>query len=274
MVSVFHSTDYRQFLSDWIAEHRQSSKAFSLRGFSRKAGFASHSSLHLVLIGKRDLTEASVPKLAKAMRLTAKEQRFFADLVAFTQAATHHERHHYYQRLLRHARFRDAHEPEGHQLEYFSRWHYVAIREMIGLPDFREDATWISRRLKGAVTPAEVTEAIEVLLRLKLCIRDAGRKLQPANRSIATSDEVASLAVAQYHEAMIERTAEALKNDSLEQLHLSALTVPLSAKGFERVKQRLNEFRRELRALLEDEKDAEEICQINLQLIGLTRRLA
>lgn len=274
MVSVFNYTDFRVFLAEWIAKQRLRSRIFSLRGFSRRAGFGSHASLHLILNGKRNLPAKGVPSLAKALGLKPKEARFFSDLVAFTQSASLHERHHYYERLIRHAKFRRAHEPGRHQLEYFSRWYYVAIREMVSLPDFREEPQWIVERLKGAISEKEAAAAIKTLLKLNLCSRDADGRLEPSCRSIATSDEVASMAVAAYHEGMTGRAAKALKEDPLKELHFSALTVPISGKTFEKVKERLNEFRRELRAILEDDDHPEEIGQINLQLVKLTRRVA
>lgn len=274
LLSIFHYTDFRAFLADWIADRRQSQRGFSLRLFSRRAGFGSHASLHMILTGKRNLSAKALPRLAETMDLDTREARFFADLVAFSQAVSHHERQHHYKRMVRHAKFRTAHEPERHQLEYFSRWYYVAIREMLSLPDFQESGEWISKRLKGAIRPEEATWALKVLRRLKLIGRDARGKLRPLDQSIATSDDVASLAVAQFHGDMTHQAAKALKDDPLRELHLSALTMPLSRKNFEKVRQRLNAFRRELRSLLEDEKHPEEICQINLQLIKLTRRVA
>lgn len=274
MISVYQYSDYRKYLNDWIAERRQESRHFSIRNFARKAGFTSHSYVHMVISGKRTLAEEKAVKLATALKLDDKQTCFFLDLVAFTQAQTHQDRQHYYRRLTRHAKFRNTHQIERRQLEFFSRWYYAAIREMMTLPDFRGDPEWISRRLKDAVTPQEVSEALDKLVDLDLCSRDTAGRWHVVNKSIATSNDIASLAVAKYHEAMIARAANALLQDPSSERHISALTVSLSAKTFEKIKQRLNEFRQELRALLEDEEHPDEVCQINLQLIGLTRRCA
>lgn len=274
MVSVFHFSDFRKFLSTWIAEQRQTVTTFSLRGFSKRAGFASHASLHLVINGKRELTDGMIQKVARALKLSAIEARFFADLVKFTQAETTLERQHHYQRMVQHAKFRAAHQPERNQLEYFSQWYYAAIREMISLPDFCENPHWIAQRLKSAITAEQAAEAIRVLIRLNLCWRDTQRKLRLVHENIATADKVASLAVAQYHEAMIHRAATAIKSDPLKEVHLTGLTVCLSSKTLKKVKERLHEFRRELCALLQEDDHPEEVYQINLQMIGLTRRVA
>lgn len=271
MPSLFTYTDYRAFLRDWCAERRRSSRAFSFRNFARMAGLSSYSLLPMVMAGKRSLTEETIPKVAKALKLENNERRFFADLVHFNQGSTAHEKTHYYRRLLRHAKFRSAHPLARQQFEYLSKWHYAAIRELMALPRFQEDPAWIARRFQGAINERDAAQAIQVLLRLGLCKRDARGRLRPVNDHLTTANEVASLAAVQYHHAMIGRAAEALKNDHGNERHISAITAPMSRVTFQRIRKRLQEVRDEIYTILIEDRSPADIYQFNLQLFRLTK---
>jgi uncharacterized protein (TIGR02147 family) len=75
--------DYRQFLSSRVQkqESDRGKKAnFSL--LTRKAGFTSRSYIKEVLEGKKNITQASLPKFIRAFDLKGSEARFFECLVA------------------------------------------------------------------------------------------------------------------------------------------------------------------------------------------------
>jgi len=271
MIKVFDYTDYRNFLNDWCDEERKRSEVFSFRNFSRKAGISSSGFLKLVMDGKRDLTDESLKKFIGALSLDKDEAAFFDDLVRFNQAKTHPEKNHHYMRMMNHRRFFDAHRIERESFNYFSKWYYTAIREMIALPDFQEDPEWIAARLNPAIDASEVTEAINVLLDLGLAKRNDDGKLAIDNHKIATDDEIRSVNITNYHRSMIRRAEESLANYEAADRSVNAITVPMSEAKFDEVKERLNEFRKELWAILADCEDAKEVYQINFQLFGLTR---
>ena len=270
MKTIYEYTNYREFLQDWCTARREESRAFSYRIFAKAAGISSPSYLKMVMEGTRGLTPTTIQQFATALKLKKSERRFFEDLVLFNQAKNHSEKNHYYKKLTSHRKFRQAHHLTHDHFEYLKRWYYAAIREMVSLPDFKEDYEWIAKALRPSITKAEAAAAIQVLLRLGLLKRDRAGQLEQADNALATADEVNSLAVTNYHKSMIQKAGEALTECKGNDRSVSALTVAMSKEKFGEIKKRIHEFRKELRALLSDSNDAEDVYQINFQLFSLT----
>jgi len=270
MKNIYEYTNYREFLQDWCAERRRESRAFSYRIFAKAAGISSPSYLKMVMEGTRGLTPTTIQQFATALKLKKSERRFFEDLVLFNQAKTHSEKNHYFKKLTSHKKFRQAHHLTHDHFEYLKRWYYAAIREMVTLPEFKEDYEWIARSLRPQVTKAEAAAAIQVLLRLGLLKRSGDGNLEQADNALVTADEVNSLAVTNFHKSMIEKASEALTECKGNDRSVSSLTVAMSKEKFGEIKKRIHEFRKELRALLSDSEDAEDVFQINFQLFSLT----
>lgn len=270
MRAIYEYVDYREYLSDWCTHEREVSSSFSSRNFSRAAGLASPSYLKMVMDGKRNISADTIPGFARALGLSADESRFFENLVHFNQARTHQAKDLYYHRLLRNRKFRDANHLSQERYEYFSKWYYAAIREMVALPGFREDAAWIAKRLKPSITKAEALSALELLERLGLLARDAEGRLSQSDSSVTTPDEVNSLAVVNFHNEMIERAQDSLTHTKGKDRNISSLTVAISKKKFNQIKERIHEFRKEIRALIGDGDQPEDVYQLNFQLFSLT----
>lgn len=270
MITIYDYLDYRIYLRDYCEWQRSNSKSFSFRKFAMDAGFSSPSYLKMVMDGERGLTPNSIRKFAKALRLKRHEERFFEDLVWFTQAKSHDEKNHHYKKLTTSRRFLKVRHIENDQFEYFSKWYYAVIREMVTIPGFKEDPVWIARKLRPTITVTEAKATIELLLRLGLLKRDESGRLVQTDKTVATADEVKSLALGNFHREMIHKAAEAVTNNKARHRNISSLTVALSREKFNEVKQRINEFRKELRSLLEECETPQAIYQINFQLFHLT----
>src|SRR5438270_803345 len=67
--TIFEYDDYRKFLRDYFTARKEKNSHFSFRLFARIAGFKAHSFVILVLQGKTDLSEGSVDKFLKGLKL-------------------------------------------------------------------------------------------------------------------------------------------------------------------------------------------------------------
>jgi uncharacterized protein (TIGR02147 family) len=224
----------------------------------------------MVIDGKRNLAPDTAKRFAKVLKLRNGESRFFADLVMFNQAKTNEEKNHHYKKIARNRRFRKAHHITRDHFEYLGKWYYAAIREMVTLPDFRDDPAWIAKRLKPSISKAEAEAAIEVLLKLGFIEYNDDKRLVTTDEGVRTDDEVKSLAAANFHREMIKRAHEALSICGAKNRNISSLTVAMSKDNFKKLKDRIHEFRKEVLALLEDGSDPDDVYQLNLQLFSLT----
>ena len=271
MIDIFQYLDYRRYLKDYYQEKKQQkASSFSYRSFARAAGLSSPNFLQLVMEGKRKLGPQGIKCFAKGLRLNREEARFFERLVHFNQATNDEERNRWYRLLATSKRYQEIREIEKAQFDYFSHWYYSAIREMVLLPNFKEDPEWIARTLNPSIPVDEAKAALELLVRFGFLTRNGSGHLQQTERSITTAQEVRSLAVANYHRQMLTKASGAIEKTSPQHRDISSLTVAVSKDKFQEAKRRIQEFRRELNVLLSEDDQADAVYQINFQIFNLS----
>lgn len=273
-VHIFEYLDYRQYLRDFYAAQKARSKSFSHRAFSRRAGLRSSNYLSLVMKGQRDLSSEMAPRFAKACGLVKREADFFCDLVAYCQSLSIDERSRAYERLARFRKFRDAHRLVGEQTAYHSRWYMPALRELVTLPGFREDAKWIAAALEPKISEREALEALETLLKLGLLVRSDTGRLRQAQAIVTTGPGPLGHQIFAYHHGMIELAQRALDHLPREERDISSLTLCVTEASLPLIKRKIYEFRQELLQLAEAEASPERVVQLNLQLFPLSQRLS
>jgi uncharacterized protein (TIGR02147 family) len=249
---------------------------FSLRQFSRKAGFASPNYLRLVADGVKNLSQASIARFAQALELDAREHDAFEALVRLGRATSDAERNRYYEQLRQYAsRGPGAQTLTQAQFDIYSNWYVLPIRELTLTADFVEDPKWIAKRLTPNITPGEAARALELLEAVGLLARDPSGVLRPIEVKLATPGTVRSLAVRNYHRALLKLGALALDRFPTEERDVTSVTVCLNRTQYEQVRTRIEAFRLELLDLIEDApraEDPQEVYSLGFQLIPLTQR--
>ena len=245
---------------------------FSYRVFARLAGLQSFNYLKLVIDGDRNLSNKMIPLFIKGLQLNKQEADFFAHLVNFNQAPTAEEKNQHLQKILRVKKFREVKEIDVDQYEYFAHWYYSAVRELVSLPGFQEDPQWISEALHGAISPAQSQEAVDRLLRLGLLTRLPTGKLQIQEQTIASAPEIQSLALFRFHEEMIGKALNALREQEAHERDISSITLALSEDEIKQMKKMVLQFRRKLLAQFEGRRPSGcRVYQMNVQLFPISK---
>jgi len=267
---VLQYTNYRVYLRDYYEFKKKTVPAFSLRFFAEKAGLSSHAHLKLTIDGKRNITKNTVVKLIHGLGLDGQRAAYFESLVFFNQAQTDADKQVYYAQLLKASPRSKLHKMEKSQFRIFREWHHSAILEMVALKDFRPIPDWISKRLGGLITPAQVTESLKLLVELGLLVKTANgfRQRDPL---ITTDDEVQDMMVKMYHLQMLKLSADMLSALPGPQRDISALTFSIKREDFPNLKKHLQLMRKELLDFSAKAGEGEDVVQINIQLYPLTR---
>lgn len=265
---MFRYLDYRRFLADVYASQKQ--RGLSYRAFARRAQLGAPNYLKLVIDGERNLTPAMAARFAEAVGLGAEAAQYFCELVLFSQARGASQKALHHQRLLSFRRYREAHKLEGAHAEYHGAWYLPAIRELIGLHDFREDPKWIAAQLLPPIKPLEAKQALATLARLGLTERDGDGRLRQTHAVVTTGPETQGMHIAAYHAEMVKRAIAAIDLVPAPERDLSALTLCVGKGGLARLKQRIQSMRRELLELAESEGERCQVVQLNFQLFPLS----
>jgi uncharacterized protein (TIGR02147 family) len=267
--NVYSYTDYRFLLKDYYLHQKKAVRSFSFRYFASKAG-VSASVYKDIMAGRRRLSPAVMQKYAAAMNLTPKETDYFGAVVQFVNSKSNAEKNLHFTRMLRLRgnsviKFID----EG-QYEFFQSWYHSALREMVTLFDFKEDYDWIAKKCIPRITAAQAKKSVELMVQLGILRRNEQGKLEPADAIISSEYEMKSFILRNFHAEMLGLAKEALERFDPNEREISSLTLGVSQKCYERIKERIRTFKQELlNMVVDDTADSETVCQCNFQLFPL-----
>lgn len=267
---LFEYLDYRAYLADYYAHMKAAHRGFSYRSFSRRAKLGAPNHLKRVIDGERNLTAEMTARFAQALGLVGESAEYFTQLVRLGQADSTIERSKAYAKLTAFRTFRKTRKLDLAHAEYHATWYVPAIRELAGRADFRATPEWIARRLVPPIKPTEAKGALKTLLKLGLLKEDEHHNLRQVEPLITTGPEMHALHIANYHRMMMERASESIDLVPSASRDISALTLLTSKGGLDRIKRKIQRFRREL---LEDaliDTDATQVVQLNFQLFPLS----
>jgi uncharacterized protein (TIGR02147 family) len=268
--SIFAFTDYRDFIRDYFSARKKSNPAFSHRVFARQAGFKTSNFMHLVMGGKRNLTKDSMTKIAFAMKLKRREWDYFENLVFYCQSETVKDREHYLARLNTIRKGAFFKQLGGDHYEYIANWLNPVVRELAGMSGSNVDEGKLSARIAAHVTPAEVRKSLELLLRLGMLSRTPGGGYKQTDSLLSTGPGITGVAAARYHIGTMALAAEAIERFKPEERELVGLTLGVGKQTFERIRERMWEFRQEILAMADD-PSPEQVYQLSIQLFPMTR---
>ncbi len=271
MKTIFEYLEYREFLKDLIVDRR--ARDISVRALSQRAGFKSPNYLQLIAEGKRNLSPASLAKLADYLKFKGAEREFFENLVLMNQAASAEQQRYYSERLMASRRFIALRHLEHDQYEYFTKWYYAAVRELVLLPGFKDDAEWIARTLVPNVTIRQAADAMALLKRLELVRVGRGGRVTQTDRDIGTPPQIAGAAAFHFHREMLERAQQSIDAFAADEREISALTIAVSEEEFRKARRRLREFRSKLHADLGRDGNAGRVYQLNMQFFPLSQEV-
>lgn len=267
---VYDYIDYRTYLRDMFEFKKTTQRFFSYRFFAREAGFASPNFLKLVTEGQRNLTNESVAKIVKGFGLKKQESEFFEYLVFMNQAKTNDSRNHYYRKMLSVKGYISNHRLDRASYEYFSKWYYPAVRELITFDGGRLTVEQISQRLNPKITPKEAEKALKLLSELELIRKGEDGRWEQSDKVVSTGPEVVSLVVANYHKEMLKLASESIERYPADERDITALTLSAKRETMIEIKARIAAFRKELLELACEDEDSDQVYQINFQAFPLT----
>ncbi len=268
-ITIFNYTDYKLFLKDYYAFQKKQNRHFSYRYFAQKTGAAA-SVMKDIMSGRRNLTLPVMNKYAAAMKLSTRETKYFEVLVRFVNSKNNAEKNEAFTEMIR-IRGRSGIKFLGEDhYEFFSKWYHSAIRELITLPEFKEDYDWIGARLNPQITPLQAKKSVEFMLSVGILQRDRKGRLAQKDAVISSEYEMASAALRNFHTQMVGLAQDAIEGTPRQLREISSVTLGLSEKCLHRIKERIRIFKEEILTMAVDDKsDSETVCQLNFQLFPL-----
>jgi uncharacterized protein (TIGR02147 family) len=269
---LFTYLDYRKYLKDAFEAMKAADPKVSYRSVAKQAGYTSPNLLQLIIAGKRDLASANLAGTARAFGLNKQESGFLADLVGFGHSGDFEEKNFHYQRMIRTRRYAATKPVEKGQFEYLDQWYHPVVRELLAHPGFDGTPQWIAARIRPRITASQAEKSLDLLVRLGLARRDpASGQWSQADASISTPAEVASLAVANYHRALLKLASDSIEAYPPQERDIRAVTLGIPRSAVPELKRRMEEFWRDLLSTADGKGPVEDVVQVNLQLFPVSR---
>jgi len=156
------------------------------------------------------------------------------------------------------------------QAEYICKWYNVALSDLVLCKDFKDDASWIARRL--GISKLEAEQAFQRLIRMKIieCKNGEWVKNQP---HIQIPTKKSKPLIREYHAQTMARAIthmnEKVSEEDFNLRSIRGRTIAVNPKKIQEARIYIQNFMDLLTQLLEDD-NCEEVYQLNVQFFPLT----
>lgn len=242
-----YTADPVKLLRMTLDERCKANPQYSIRAFARSSGI-SHTVLSLVLAGKRPLSKKATEKLADYLNLDPNKRKAL---------------------MQRHSHIDDSYETLSlDSFELISDWYHYAILSALELPESKLDAKWMSKQL--GITMLQAKLAIDRLKRLNLVEQLEGGSWKQRNAPIKIDNKHSTAATKKFHKQLLIRAADSIDRDPISDRDFSSMTFAMDPSQMEFARKKIQAFRRELTAELENKGAPGAVFNFTLQLYPIT----
>jgi uncharacterized protein (TIGR02147 family) len=273
MIDVYEYIDYRKLLKDLYEDRKKEFSFFSYRYIAQKVGFSSAGFFINVVQRKRNISSEFIFKFAQVFKLKRAETEYFELLVFFDQAKNHDQKKYYFEKILASKKSKIK-VTDAQQYEFYSKWYYTAVREVLNFYKFEGDFAELAKRVSPAITPAEAKKAVSLLEDMGFIRKSERGYYQLVDDVITTGYEAKSLAINNFLISTTELARQAIDRYPREKRSMSTLTFSCSAEGYAQIEERLKRFRREVLEIVRSDKDIDRVYHINFHVFPMSNPVA
>lgn len=272
--------DYRSYLGAVFKRakelRREEGESFSYFAFAEALGLSATNGLRRVIAGQRDLLPSSARKVAQGLGLSPEDRDLLVEMVRVqSRTALRGVKTRPVRALTNKLVARESNADLRGAIEYFSRWYFPVVREVVRQLGVVRGPDDLSERIFPRLTLRDAEHALEVLQSLGIiCWSEADGGFVAADGGalrVGPRAAAARASATQFHCEMLDVAAFAVEHLPEDRREINALTLALTPEGFELLRYRVRDFCREALALEARLGRPEEVVQLNIQLIELTQ---
>jgi uncharacterized protein (TIGR02147 family) len=269
--SIYDYLDYSEYLKAFYEYKKSTNAHFSHRLIAGKLGC--NPSYYLkIMQGTRELSMTMLFKIADFIGLTKRETNYFESLVQLKKAKTAREKKHYFEKVIS-QRSTKVKVLEKAQYEFYSKWYYVAILEVLDYYAFSGDYERLAAMMIPAIKPSEARKAIQTLESLGLIVKTPDGLYQKVDKVVSVGDDWRSMVIANFLLETMDLAKDAVMVIPQERREVGAQTLSISEATFNRIRDKLRGLRKEVLELARADEQADRVYQLNLQAFPLAKPL-
>jgi uncharacterized protein (TIGR02147 family) len=270
-MDVYDYSDYRQLLRDLYLERKERDPKFSYRFIALHAGFKSAGFFTQILQGKSNVSMSTALSLAEVFRLKGLEMDYFENLVQFNQAGNQADKQHYFQKIVSLKRGKKAKTLDEGQYELFTKWYYLAVRELLSFTLFRDEYKELAESLVPRISSAEAKEAIQVLSKLGLIKQNEKGFWEREDAALTTGDIWRSVAITQFQISTLDLARRSYDLVAGKHRNHSTLTLSISEAEFKGIKDELAGLRQRILELAKGADLPDRVYQLTINFFPMSR---
>ena len=240
---------------------------YSLRAFARDLGVLS-SRLSDVLNRKQGLSGRSASAIAHKLGFNELEVKWFVTLVESRSARSEVKRKTAAMALETLSVEENYFTLRDDLFALVSDWYHFPILELTTLQNFVPDNDWIARQL--GINSIQASQAVDRLIKLGLLQKRRNGKLIAATTFPASTQDIPSAAVKNFHTQMLEKAARALFQQDVARREFSANMMAIDPADLPMIKDEIKRFRRDLEKRYKLAARKKEVYCFAMQFFSLT----
>ncbi|MBN1760321.1 MAG: TIGR02147 family protein [Chitinispirillaceae bacterium] len=269
MKSIYTYYDYRRFISDFYQEKKALNPNYSYRYIAGKVGI-DHALIVKIIRGQRHISGKMVEVFTAFLGLSNRQREYFRLLVTFGKAKNNDDRKYYFEKLLAFSEISEK-QIDSTQYEYYQRWYYTAIREILNIRPFKDNYQWLAETVHPSISVVEAKRAVRLLERLGMITRDDEGYCRLTEQFVTTGENWQSIAVRSFQKEACKLASQAIDLVPRDERDVSTVSVSLNEDGVNRVKEALAGLRREIIEIAASCQSVDRACQVNLQLFPVSK---
>lgn len=265
MKEIFEYTDYRLYLRDFYEYTKERKPYFSFRFISSRLGI-NPGFIFRLMSGKTHIGPQKIEAIADLLDLQGRQREYFIELVRLGKAKRDDEIQDSFKKLqsIRGLHFTTI---VDDQMEFFSKWHHMAMRSLLSIYPFDgKNYRRLGAMLVPPISTDEARESVNLLSKLGLIFLDENGIYKVMDTFVSTKEKWSSVIIHQYQKTSIDLSIKALDNLPKSIRDISTVTFTCSQELLETLRDRLQEIRQEILTLSKDCTSEDCVMQLNLQL--------
>ena len=251
--------NYHRWLADEFSRRMQKNSRFSIRSFAQLLRMDS-STVSQIIQGKRSVSAKIIEKIADILLAPAEQKK---QLINYANAHSRKNK----TKILISNNENDFHLITQDMFAVIAQWHHYAILELTFIDGFKNNPSWIARKLK--ITAAEAKLAITRLIHIGLLKNVDGKLIKSEQFTTNFKFGDTSTALRQFQKQVIQKSLHAIENTHPEEKDITSMTMAIDESKLDEARILISQFRRNLSNYLEKGTKTR-VYNLAIQLYPLT----
>jgi uncharacterized protein (TIGR02147 family) len=270
-LNLYDYFDYRSFLADYYAKRKAREPKFSHRYFAMKAGYNSSGYFSNLVKGTNNLSDKYIDKFIVGLELNEKEAQWFRHMVDYTHAASAQAKQDIFDQMVK-LLPKKMRRLKSRQREFYSKWYYVAVHQLLAVMDFSDDYPSLARRVSPPLRVPEAKNAIRLLEELGLILKDQNSFYRPSEQAMIGGKEVGTQVIHEFQNHMMDLAKDSQCRVEPEERQIQTTTVTVNAKSKARIQAKIKQMQQEIFDIIQSESNEDQVYQLNLQFFPLSAK--